>query len=66
MNIKTILEAEAEAKEFIKRCKAVKEVAQSSVYCFFGCPETGALRRQSLELTRSLAKLRKPWTHEPD
>ena len=62
MNIETISKAEAEAKEFIKRCKAVREREQEYAYCFFGCQETGALRRQSMDLTRALADLRKPWT----
>ena len=62
MNIETISKAEAEAREFIKRCKAVRKSAKEDNYCFFGCQETGALRRQSMELTRALADLRKPWT----
>ncbi len=62
MNIKTILKAEAEAEEFIKRCKDVREHAQQDAYCFFGCRKTGALRRQSLELSYALVDLRKPWT----
>ncbi len=48
-----------EAKEFIERAKVVLERAKEDKYIFFGCKETGALRRQSLELTRALAELRK-------
>lgn len=30
-------------------------------YLMYGSPETSALKRQSMELTRSLSKLRKPF-----
>ena len=56
----TIKEAMKEAKEFIERAKAVLErrkIEGKAVY--FGCKETGALRRKSMDLTRALARLRK-------
>lgn len=64
MNLITIRKAKREAEEFVKRAKAVldetdpKEPAHSS--WLWGTQKTGALRRQSMELTRALAEMRKP------
>jgi hypothetical protein len=64
MKIENILEAEQEAKRFLKRLKEVKESGMNG--CRFDknsnttytSKETGALKRSSMDLTRSLAKLR--------
>lgn len=54
------------AKEFIERSKPVLAdhgTYQMGGHTFHNSPspcDTGALRRQSMELTRALAKMRKP------
>lgn len=68
MTVTTIEEAEFEAKRFLKRIKEFKE-AHSQQFnkksktpqrdWFFPSKEGGALKRSSMDLTRSLAKLRK-------
>jgi hypothetical protein len=42
-----------------KRYESYDEAAEN--YFMYGSPETSALKRQSMELTRSLSKLRKPF-----
>lgn len=67
MKIENILEAEQEAKRFLKRLKEVKESdmngcrfdKNSKAITTYTSKETGALKRSSIDLTRSLAKLRK-------
>ncbi len=56
----TMLEAEREARRFLKAVGELK--AREKVdgrFVFYGCAETGALRRASMDLTRVLAKLRR-------
>jgi hypothetical protein len=60
MNAEKVKQAQAEAKRFLGMCEAVLQRAKTDEMAFFGCAETGALRRASLDLTRSLARLRKP------
>ena len=55
----TISAALIEAKEFVSRAQATLNAAKNDEYIFFGTKQTGALRRQSLELTRALAEMRK-------
>lgn len=59
MNIEKIDEAEAEAKRFLKKIRALKIRAKTDSRVFFGCAETAAVRRSSMDLSRSLSKLRK-------
>lgn len=60
----TILELEktiAEAQRFIKSARAAKErLKNDELAGISGSKETAAARRSSLDLTRQLAKLRKP------
>ncbi len=64
MDIQKICKAHQEAKEFVERAEAVIQIAAvrdgelEDVYCH--PVETGALRRQSMELTRALAEMRRP------
>ena len=60
MNNKTVRDAMAEAERFIKRAKRVVGDSTENEYIYFGTADTGALRRSSLDLTRSLAEMRKP------
>lgn len=58
MNKNTLKEAVQEAQEFLNRAKTVLEEEISSEH-YYGSIHTSALRRQSMELTRVLARLRK-------
>lgn len=49
-----------EAKRFIKKAEIAKKKMKEDRYAVFGCKETGAAKRASMDLTRSLAELRKP------
>jgi hypothetical protein len=55
-----ILIARGIAKEFIKRCDAVLKHPDFDDYIICGNKATGELRRESMELTRRLADMRKP------
>jgi hypothetical protein len=64
VKIKDIIATKAEAERFIKRCDDVEErLEQNGIDFLYGCKETGALRRSSLDLTRSLADLRRRPKH---
>jgi hypothetical protein len=66
MKIENILEAEEEAKRFLKRLKLVKSSelnkdafsSKTKRDCTYTSKETGALKRASMDLTRSLSKMR--------
>jgi hypothetical protein len=66
MKKENIKKAVAEAKRFIACAKALEEETVKSYtnveYTFYnsGTKESGALRRASMDLTRSLAEMRKP------
>lgn len=53
MNHDQILKCVAEAEEFIRRAKEIDPQT-----CYWASRNSGALRRQSMELTRALADLR--------
>ena len=61
MKRQRIQEAEAEAERFLSRIADLmdkaKEVGDLSAI-EFGSPESGALRRASMDLTRALARMR--------
>jgi hypothetical protein len=60
MNLRKINTAEAEAKRFLEKVKAVKSRAKEERLIFLtGCRETGALRRASMDLSNALVELRK-------
>jgi hypothetical protein len=62
MTPKNIRATVAEARAFIKAAEAaLKNVSKHGVIEFLDTgKESGALRRQSMNLTRSLAEMRKP------
>ena len=53
--------AASEAKRFLAAVKDLKERAREDAFInvFWGCKESGALRRASLDLTRALADMRR-------
>lgn len=48
------------AREFLRRADLVRERFEDAQPWASPCRETGALRRQSLELTMALAEMRRP------
>ena len=58
MDAETIEKAKIEALAFIQRCEVVEGEIGSGGYIIYG-KSTGALRRQSMELTRALADMRR-------
>jgi len=67
MRKENIKKAVADAKRFILLAQELEGAIKDSAYknggetFYMGCPkESGALRRASLDLTRSLAEMRKP------
>lgn len=61
MKPKTINESVKEAQRFIKLAKSVIDEHKLSGYeGLYGSKATGALRRASMDLTRSLAEMRRP------
>ena len=49
----------AEANRFIKKAKLALKKLETDSFASFGCKETGAAKRASMDLTRSLAELRR-------
>jgi len=61
MNLKKLELAMYEAKRFLDKAKLAKErMKGDESYYWMGSKETSAVKRASLDLTRSLAELRKP------
>jgi len=56
----TILEAIVEAERYIRAAKAVLDDPELSMSFITGTAKTGALRRSSMDLTRALARMRRP------
>jgi hypothetical protein len=52
--------AKQKAKELLIRVGEMELKLRKDENAWFGCPESGALRRASLDLTRALARLRRP------
>lgn len=60
MTKRTIMKAMKEAREFITRANALLTDHEASQFMeYSGNSKTGSLRRQSMELTRALAEMRK-------
>jgi len=65
MTVKAVDQAWIEANRFTRQCEALKmRIKLDSTVCpggvaIKGCPESGAVRRASMDLTRALAELRK-------
>ena len=60
MNTEKILDVEIEMERVSKKIKDVKiRFASQGNSTFYGCAETAALKRASMDLSRALTKLRK-------
>lgn len=60
MNIETIIQAIDEARRFIEAAKAAEKRLKVDKFAALGSKETAACRRASMDLTRALARLRRP------
>ena len=60
MKIQSIADAQIKAQVFLRAAKAYVDRKANDKDAEFGCKESGALRRASLDLTRALAEMRKP------
>lgn len=60
MNIETLNEAIFEAQRFLKRAQKVQELQKVEGRIFFGSKETAAVKRASMDLSRTLTNIRKP------
>lgn len=60
MNLTAIQQAKAEALRFLKRVNALEQNKPSHNAVSFGSKHTGAIRRASMDLSRTLAEMRKP------
>lgn len=58
MKIEEVRKAAQEADKFLKRCEEIEKVSSSASGIVWGSKESAALRRQSMELTRQLSKMR--------
>lgn len=62
MNLGTVNKAVEEARRFLKAAEAWKKSETDKVPTYAGNPkESGACRRASMDLTRALAELRRPF-----
>ena len=59
MDINDVNEARDEAERFMEKLLDVIKRDKIDNHCFFGCKETGALKRASMDLSHALVKLRK-------
>jgi hypothetical protein len=57
MNTKQLKAAKFEAERFLERANEALKKSETEIT--YGCAEGSAVRRSSMDLTRSLAKLRK-------
>ena len=60
MNAETLKDAKKKAATFLFAVDEAEEALKGNTCLFYGSKETAAVRRASMDLTRSLAKLRKP------
>ena len=59
MNLTTLKLAKAEALRFVKSVNALEQSTDVKGY-FFGSRHSGAVKRASMDLTRTLSDLRRP------
>jgi hypothetical protein len=58
VTVENINIAVSEAERFIVKAKEATDRLEADRYAGFGCKETGALRRSSMDLTRALVGIR--------
>jgi hypothetical protein len=57
MDSNTIKEVEVELERFNKRLKALKERVKDDEFAWYGCKETGAVKRSAMDLKMVLTKI---------
>lgn len=60
MNDISLARAKETAKRFLVAVSEMEQVREENEMAYYGCPQSGSLRRVSMDLTRDLAKLRRP------
>lgn len=60
----TLENAKIEATRFLERLGAYQARAKNDSMASYGCPESAALKRASMDLTRALADLRRRPNHD--
>jgi hypothetical protein len=60
MNKVTMDRAKEEAKRFLKAISEMEQRFDADENAWFGCVESGRLRRSSMDLSRALTDLRRP------
>lgn len=55
-----LMDAMNEAQRFISKAKVAYGKLCSDEYAYFGCKETAAAKRASMDLTRALVAVRNP------
>ena len=58
MQLKLLEEAIFEAKRFLKKAEECKKRFKSDDYAKYKCKEAGSAKRASLDLSRTLSKMR--------
>lgn len=56
-----LMEAMTEAERFISKAKVAYSKLRTDEYAHFGCKETAAAKRASMDLTRALVAVRNPY-----
>ena len=65
MNIKVLQKSINECNRYIAEAKkAIKRLERDELAYISGSKETASARRASMDLTRILVEVRKPWTNE--
>ena len=59
MTEQTLDKAILEAERFLRSTEHLKHKIHNDISWYYGCKETGAVKRASLDLTRALADLRR-------
>ncbi len=57
MDIKDILAVEKEVERFVEKLKAAKDKQRTDPHFFYGCKESGALKRSALDLKVELTRI---------
>ena len=62
--VKYLVDAVEEAERFIKKTNLAIDKLESCALAGYGCKETAAAKRASMDLTRALVAVRNPYNNE--
>lgn len=57
LTVELLNEVEVEARRFLKKLTAVKKRIKEDSYALYGCKETGAIKRASIDLKNELTRI---------